>query len=53
MMYLPNYHDGSIVNKENYVIKDFILGEPEHFHIGYHGGVSQEEMFVPLVVIKK
>jgi len=29
------------------------LGEPEHFHIGYHGGVSREEMFVPLVVIKK
>jgi hypothetical protein len=37
--------------RENYIIKDFVLGEKERFHIGNHGGVSKEEMFVPLIVI--
>jgi hypothetical protein len=37
--------------RDNYVIKDFLLGEEEKFNIGYHGGVSKEEMFVPLIVI--
>lgn len=36
---------------ENYVIKDFLLGEREKFHMRNHGGVSKEEMFVPLIVI--
>ncbi len=44
--------DYVLVMKENYVIKDFLPGEEVKFHIGVHGGVSKEEMFVPLVVLK-
>lgn len=43
--------DYVLIMRDNYVIKDFLLGEEEKFNIGYHGGVSKEEMFVPLVVI--
>jgi hypothetical protein len=45
--------DYVLLMKNNYVIKDSILGEARKVHIGYHGGVSEAEMFVPLVVIKK
>ncbi len=44
--------DYVLIMRENYVIKDFLLGENEKFHIGDHGGVSKEEMFVPLIVIR-
>ncbi len=44
--------DYILMMKENYALKDFVLGEMEHFHIGVHGGVSKEEMWVPLIVIK-
>jgi hypothetical protein len=44
--------DYVLIMRDNYVIKDFLLGEEEKFHIGNHGGVSKEEMFVPLIVIK-
>jgi hypothetical protein len=43
--------DYVLIMKENYVLRDSLLGESRHAHIGYHGGVSKEEMFVPLVVI--
>jgi hypothetical protein len=43
--------DYVLIMRDNYVIKDFLLGEEEKFHIGNHDGVSKEEMFVPLVVI--
>jgi len=43
--------DYVLIMRDNYVIKDFLLGEEERFNIGYHGGVSKEEMFVPLIVI--
>lgn len=42
-----------LVMKENYIIKDIIIGEVDRKIIGNHGGVSKEEMFVPLIVIKK
>jgi hypothetical protein len=45
--------DYVLVMKENYVLRDSLLGESRPAHIGYHGGVSQEEMFVPLVVIPR
>jgi len=44
--------DYVLIMKENYVMKDVVAGEREHHHIGNHGGVSKEEMFVPLIVIK-
>jgi predicted AlkP superfamily pyrophosphatase or phosphodiesterase len=45
--------DYTLIMKENYVIMDSILGEKRSFHIGNHGGVSKQEMYVPLVIIKK
>lgn len=36
--------------KENYVIKDWLPGERQYRQIGVHGGMSPEEMFVPLIV---
>jgi hypothetical protein len=36
--------------KENYLLKDKIEKRKE-FHVGNHGGVSKEEMLVPLIVI--
>jgi len=44
--------DYTLIMKENYIIKDFVLGEEEKSLIGHHGGMSKEEMFVPLIVIK-
>lgn len=45
--------DYILVMKENYVLKETIWGESENRHIGYHGGVSSGEMFVPLIVIRE
>jgi len=45
--------DYILIMKENYVIMDSLLGEKRGFHIGNHGGVSKQEMHVPLVIIKK
>lgn len=33
-------------------IKDWILGERPHRHVGVHGGLSAEEMNVPLIVAR-
>jgi hypothetical protein len=35
--------------KDNYVLKDWLPGESRYQHIGVHGGVSQAEMYVPLI----
>lgn len=43
--------DYVLITKDNYIIKDLAKGEKLRFDIGNHGGVSKEEMFVPLVVI--
>ena len=43
--------DYTLVMKENYVIKDLVLGEEPYYFIGHHGGVSRNEMFVPLIVV--
>lgn len=49
---LDRIGDYIIILKDNYVLKDKILGEKRHYHIGAHGGVSKEEMIVPLIIIK-
>ncbi len=50
---LERIGDYVLVMKENYIIKDIIIGEVDRHLIGNHGGTSAEEMFVPLIVIKK
>lgn len=44
--------DYVLIMKENYIIKDKLLEEKIDVFIGNHGGVSKEEMLVPLIVIK-
>ena len=52
----PNLHlrkrigDYTLIMKENYTIKDWLPGEHRYRHIGTHGGMSLEEMYVPLIV---
>ncbi|WP_078485522.1 alkaline phosphatase family protein [Solemya velesiana gill symbiont] len=41
--------DYILAMKGDYKIKDRVLGEHPHLHLGVHGGVSAEEMYVPLV----
>ena len=40
----------TLVMKGNYTIKDWLLGERRHVHVGVHGGVSEGEMYVPLIL---
>lgn len=44
--------DYTLIAKENYALKDFLLGEKVKFNKASHGGVSKEEMGVPLVVVE-
>jgi predicted AlkP superfamily pyrophosphatase or phosphodiesterase len=44
--------DYTIIMKENYIIRDRVLGERRYYHKGNHGGISKEEIYVPLVFIK-
>ena len=43
----------TLIMKRNYVIKDWLLGEHRYVHIGVHGGVSEQEMRVPLVMVER
>lgn len=42
----------ALIMKDRYVIKDWVLGERRYVHVGVHGGVSEEEMYVPLVIVE-
>lgn len=42
--------DYVLVMKENYVLKDWLAQERRYSQVGVHGGVSAEEMYVPLIV---
>jgi len=44
--------DYVLIMKDNYIIRDSILDMEREFHIGNHGGVSRDEMLVPLIVIR-
>jgi len=44
--------DVTLIMKDNYVVKDWLETEKRFFHYGVHGGVSDLEMFVPLVVLQ-
>jgi hypothetical protein len=43
--------DYVLIMKNNYVIRDFVLGEKEFYFTGYHGGMTRAEMIVPLIVL--
>ena len=43
--------DYTLIMKENFIIKDWLESEKPFFHYGVHGGVSQQEMFIPLIVM--
>lgn len=42
-VFIPSY---------NYVVADSIIGEKPHPYIGHHGGLSENEMFIPLILIE-
>jgi len=44
--------DFVLLMREPYTVRDWIPGEPRHLHIGNHGGLSADEMYIPLVVAR-
>ena len=44
--------DVAIVMNGRGTVKDWVPGESRHLHIGNHGGMSEDEMNIPLVVAK-
>ncbi len=44
--------DFVLIMKENYTIKDWLPQEKPFFHYGVHGGVSELEMFTPLILLE-
>ncbi len=42
--------DYTLVMKDNWTIKEWLPGEQRHRQLGVHGGVSEDEMVVPLIV---
>lgn len=49
---LERVGDYVLLLKENYVFRYFVPGEKEKFHIGNHGGLSEEEMVIPLIKVR-
>lgn len=43
--------DYTLLMKDDYVIKDWLPGERRHVQLGVHGGLSAQELYVPLVII--
>jgi hypothetical protein len=44
--------DFVLMMRDRYTVKDWLPGEPRHLHIGNHGGMSADEMFIPLVIAR-
>ncbi|MEA3193136.1 MAG: hypothetical protein QOD26_1469 [Betaproteobacteria bacterium] len=44
--------DVAIVMRDRHTLKDWLAGEPRHLHIGNHGGTSEDEMTIPLILEK-
>jgi hypothetical protein len=42
--------DYTLIMKENYVIKDWLFSEQRYIQVGVHGGLSEQELYVPLIV---
>ncbi len=43
--------DYVFIFEDSYILRDTLMGEKKHDMVGYHGGLSPEEMYVPLIVI--
>jgi hypothetical protein len=43
--------DYILIMKDNFILRDRVLGEENNNMIGNHGGASKEEMLVPLIII--
>ena len=50
--FLQRIGDYVLIMKGRHTIQDELPGERRHFHRGVHGGLSEEEMLVPLVVLE-
>ncbi|MEK6761064.1 MAG: alkaline phosphatase family protein [Nanoarchaeota archaeon] len=50
--FLNRIGDYVIIMKEDYGIYDQIPNSKAYFNLGDHGGLSKEEMYVPLIVVK-
>ena len=44
--------DLTLLMRGHYTVKDWTPGEPNFLHIGNHGGPSEDEMLIPLIVEK-
>ena len=44
--------DVTLVMRGNFTVKDWTPGEQRYMHIGNHGGTSEDEMMIPLIVEK-
>lgn len=49
---LARIGDYTMVMRENWTLKDWLPGERRYALLGVHGGVSAEEMYVPLMVAR-
>ena len=45
--------DYTLIMKDGYAIRDHVPGERRHVQIGVHGGTTEDEMLVPLVVVTR
>jgi predicted AlkP superfamily pyrophosphatase or phosphodiesterase len=42
--------DVTLMMRDRYTVKDWVAGEARHLHIGNHGGASEDEMLIPLIM---
>ena len=42
--------DVALLMRGHYTVKDWVAGEPRFLHIGNHGGTSEDEMLIPLIL---
>jgi hypothetical protein len=42
----------TLLARDNWTIGDQLLGESKHVQVGTHGGVTGDEMHVPLIVAR-
>ena len=42
--------DYTLIMKDNFVIKDWLFGEHRYSQVGVHGGLSDQELYVPLIM---